>query len=270
MVSDRLLLKIPTDLVLDQRLPMTAKSLYMTLVQQGPCSVLQLSVAAGLTRQTTKKLACILLEAGWVKIGGSRNCRVVVATQPEATRVRLFDNLIETRTNGYPVGESLTGLVLDVVVDDDQYINHARLSFLQNRKTGEYMELDRWYYRRRWGEEYEGIQHFQVTQGTDAAKLREIQERDAAKAAICRAKNIPLMIVTEDDLSIDGILAKLPPGLPKARFDRDDPYVLKLNELCEDYVASCRRARARDARNQSRTQGGGNNAGRSGPDGPQR
>jgi len=72
------------------------------------------------------------------------------------------------------------------------------------------------------------------------------------KVEFCRAEGIPLMIITEDDLSLDGILAKLPPELPRAHFDRKSAYIRTLDELCKAYVASCKRARLRDARAKER------------------
>jgi hypothetical protein len=145
-----------------------------------------------------------------------------------------------------PAGENLWRLLLNVCVDDDDYVDNARPHFLQNRETGEYLELDRLYYRKHAGGEYQGNQHFVVTSLADEAKLKAIQARDAMKVEICKAKGIPLMICTEDDLSVDAILAKIPPELPRATVNRNDIYVQTLEELCEEYAAGCRRARARE------------------------
>ncbi|MEX0974398.1 MAG: hypothetical protein WD024_03470 [Bacillota bacterium] len=246
MPSGRLLLQIPADLICDPRLPPLAKALYMTLVQLGPCSLRELSAASQVNRETVRRLVGALARAGWAMVTGGRNRRVVVASRPEKTQRDLVDHLREMRSVFNPVGENLSKLLLNVGVDDDRYVENARPHFLQNPRTGEYLELDRWYHERRVGEEYQGIQHFMVTSTSDEKNLKEIQARDAMKAELCRAKGVALMIVTEDDLSLDGILAKLPPQLPRAHIDRSDLYVRALEEFCEEYVASCRRIRARE------------------------
>lgn len=252
MISGRLTLGISADLISDSRLPLAAKALYMTIAQSGACSLQELSAISRVSRETVRRLVGLLVATGWATVGGREKLKVIVATRPKDTQMDLAYHLREVRSCVYPVGETLSKLVLNVEVADDRYVDNARPAFLQNRETGEYMELDRWYYEHRVGEEYEGIQHFAVTKLTDKEKLKEIQARDAMKAEICRAEGIPLMIITEDDLSIDGILAKIPPQLPKAHFDRNDSYVRTLDELCRDYVASCRRARLREAREQAR------------------
>ncbi len=246
MPSSKLLLQIPADLICDSKIPPLAKALFMTLVQLGPCSVIELSAASGISRETVRPLVGILVRMGWAIVSGRRNHKVIVASRPESIQQALANWLREIRPMLNPVGENLSKLLFDVGVDDYDYVDNARPPFLQSSETGEYLELDRWYYKKRVGEEYDGTQHFVVSDLADEKKLKEIQARDAMKMEICKAKGIPLIVITEDDLSLDGILAKLPPQLPKAHVDRNDLYVRTLEELCEEYVASCRRARARE------------------------
>ncbi len=252
MTSSKLLLEIPADLIRESRLPLAAKALYMSILQLGICSMQELSVAAGISRESARRLVGLLVATGWVRVGGRKKLKMIVAIRPKNTQMDLAFRLREVRSCVYPVGETLSKMILDVLVDDDRYVDNARPPFLQHRETGEYMELDRWYYEHRVGEEYEGIQHFEVTKFTTVEKLKEIQARDAMKAEICVAEGIHLMIITEDDLSIDGILAKIPPQLPKAHFDRSDAYVRTLDELSREYVAGGKRARLREAREESK------------------
>ena len=172
MISGKMLLHIPSDLICDTRLPPLAKAVYMTLVQIGPCSLLELSAASQINRETLRSLVRLLVLSGWARIEGRSNHRLIVTTQPEGTQRSLIDHLKMVRSVGFPVGENLSRLVLNVEVADDHYVDNARPHFLQNRKTGEYLELDRWYYERRVGEEYQGIQHFEVTDMTDEQKFR--------------------------------------------------------------------------------------------------
>jgi len=243
-----MLLRVPTDLICDSRLSPSAKALYMSLMQIHPCTIRDLAAVSQMTRNTAITHLKKLAEVGWASITGPRNHRRIVPSRPLEIQKALAAQLRDKRPLLNPVGENLSKLVLDVVVDDDCYVDNARPHFLQDRETGEYLELDRWYYARRVGEEYEGYQHQGVTSFANEQKVEEIRLRDARKLAMCEARGIPLVIVTEDDLSFDGILRKIPPQLPQAHFDRDDLYVKTLEDLCEEYVAGCRRARLREAR----------------------
>ncbi len=252
IASTRSFLRIPSELIGDARLSASAKTLYMTLCQTGPCSICELAAASKMNRETIRRQVAALSKAGWIIISGSATRKRLAATRPDSVQREMAQYLRTIRPALNPVGESLFKLILDVVVADDRYVDNARPHFLQHPRTLEYMELDRWYYERQIGGEYEGSIHHMLTGITDQKRLDEIRERDALKIEMCRERNIPLIIVSEDDLSIEGVLKKLPPEAPRAYFDPKDKYLRALDEICEEYVALCRRARGRDKRKDER------------------
>lgn len=200
-----------------------------------------------LSRDAVRTAVQSLARFGWAKIGGRSNKREVIPTVPESVDQARAWRVKDNRSRMPFAGEGLMKLALDVTVDSDDSQDNARLWQLQNPDTGQYLEVDRLYPKLQCGFEYMGIQHFKTTEALSGEEeLAETQKRDEMKAEMCRTHRITLVTITEDDLSIDGVLAKLPAGLPKTYVDRDSLLIKTIDSMCGEYVAGCRRARARE------------------------
>ena len=81
--------------------------------------------------------------------------------------------------------------------------------------------------------------------------------RDMVKISQSKKNGVELVFVTEKDLSYEGMLAKIPNGVPLKYVDQMD-WVRSLESLCQEYAANVRRTMARQARrasNSNRTEG---------------
>ena len=253
MPSSRFMLEVPADLVSDKTIPPKAKSLYLTIRLYNPCSVNELAAASGISRESIRELLGSLVQAGWVVVRGRSNRKEIIPTAPERTQDAMALRLKENRSLMAYVGQCLMTLLLDVTVDSDDFVDNARPWFLQNPTTGEFLEYDR-YYKVGVAFEFNGAQHYGTTElFPDEAKVIETQKRDEVKARLSRIRRVLLVYVSEDDLTVDGMLAKIPDTLPRAAIIRDSPYIRALQDMCGQYVANCKRMRTRErARNQRR------------------
>jgi len=197
-------------------------------------------------RGSVGRLLQPLIKNGWAAVTGRVNHRQIVATVPPAVQEAMADRLKERRTMMNHAGEGLSKEMLNIIVDDDNFIDNARPWFLQNQGTFQFLEYDRLYPKRNVATEYGGWQHYAMTDFTDETDLAQIRARDELKAKISQDRGIVLVTFTEDDLTLEGMLAKLPPQLPRAHVDPGDLYVRTLLDLCGEYVANCKRFRARD------------------------
>lgn len=246
-------LQIPRELALDPTIPPLAKSLYIAMRHKCPCSLQTLSAASQIHRNVARGLVHLLADSGWAVIDGTSNRKVVRISSPLEVQRATAWRLKEHRTIMPYVGEGLTKRVLDVGVDDDDYVDNARPWYLPNRDTGEPLEIDRLYVGIAVGIEYGGIQHSEVTQlFPDPRKLAELRSRDARKAELCQSRGVTLVTIGEDDLSVERVLDMLPPQLARAHIDPNDLYIKTLNDLCGQYVANCKKYRMREQRQAQR------------------
>ncbi|MBE3519663.1 MAG: MarR family transcriptional regulator [Firmicutes bacterium] len=246
-VPDRLFVQIPSDLVSDEELSPLAKSIYLSISLHKACSMRQLSSASGLSRECVRYLVKKLAAAGWVKIEGKRNRRRITPSLPEKAQRTMIARLKEHRSYVATVGEYLMKRLLDVLVDSDDYVDNARPWFLQNPNTNQFMEYDRFYVSAGVAFEFNGPQHYGTTQVfPDTEEVDEIMQRDKIKADLSESRNIILVAITEEDLSLDKMSKKIPERLPKANYDPDCLYVRALEDMCGEYVANCRKRRARE------------------------
>lgn len=252
MPSSRSTFEVPAALISDPKVPPLAKALYLSIRHCGPCSIQELSAASGIGRESVRHLLASLAAEGWASVRGGGNRRKILAARPDRVQQVMAWRLAENRPYMLYAGESLTKLLLNETVDDDDFVDNARAWFLQNPGTSQFLEYDRYYKKAHVAFEFNGPQHVQTTERfNDEGKVTETRARDELKAELSQNRGIVLVTVFEDDLTLEGICAKIPRELPKAHVDPTDGYVRALLDLCGEYIANCKRFRARDRNRRS-------------------
>ena len=240
---------IPKMLLEDRLIPSTAKLLYVIIQIFHPTSMTNLARISGLSRPLISHHCSTLAQHGWIiKIKeGSKIAPFPVIPHP------IQEQMVKDLYAGYSAsphkGEYLTKVWLSHLILTEDYVDNARPPFLQNPITGELMELDRFMPSLNAGVEHHGPQHFAPTNAfSDTTQFNERRARDLMKRSLCEENNIRLIVITTEDLSLDGILRKLPKDFPIRRVDADGPYIKALENLSAEYRAGLTRAMARETR----------------------
>lgn len=247
---------IPASLVQHPALSPAAKCLYATIVAHRPAgrdgwAVRQdrLAQAAGIKScNTVRSLTEELYGAGWLRLVRGVKPRIYSYTPldpHEAARQSVLDQVLRRLKRQDHKGEALMKEMLNVLIADDHFEDNARPGFLVNPLTGERLEFDRWYTKAKVAFEFNGTQHYAVTDAyPDAEQVRQQRARDLMKAAMARQQGIHLVTVHPGDLTF-ARLSRLAEGLlPVRRLVDDDPVVRTLNKLSRAYVRRARRAMA--------------------------
>lgn len=112
-------------------------------------------------------------------------------------------------------GEALMRSYLSLIVESDESEDWSRPEFLVNPASGERMELDRYYPVHRVAFEFNGRQHYKAAGPFVKWEVEAQRKRDQLKRLICKAKNIELVVVHAEDLSVFGMLKKVGDLLPR-------------------------------------------------------
>lgn len=240
---------LPKMLLDDKLIPPLAKLLYVTTEIYRPTSITDLAKLTGISRTTASRLCNFLAERGWITKIKKGPSTVPLPTMPHPIQEQMVKDLHVSYRASPLKGEYLTKAWLNHLVLTDEYVDNARPSFLQNPLTGELMELDRFMPALNAGVEYHGPQHFSPTKAfPDTAQFRRRKARDLMKRSLCEENDITLIVITAEDLSLEGILRKLPKGLPVRRVDVNGPYIEALETLSAEYRMGLTRAMSRETR----------------------
>lgn len=250
MVSHRMFLEAPVALVCEESLRPADLGLYMQIALTPGRSIAELSRLTGQGRRAIRSQCKRIVDCGWVVVVPEGNRKVAYPTMPYECQLRIAEQYKERLRFVSRVGQTHMHEWLTVLVDSCSILVDVRPWFLQNPPTGEYLEYDCFLpepYNVAW--EFHGQQHFRTTERFPSEEaLQQLQLRDHVKASLSQRHGIELVIVTEQDLSYDGMLAKIPPGVPLRYVDRNGPRVRSLESLCEEYAANVRRTMVRQDR----------------------
>lgn len=167
---------------------------------------------------------------------------MICPAQPSQVREHKVERFKRTLPLKPYTGEFISFCWLDELVDSDDYVDHARPPFLRNPVTRQPMEYDRIYPSHKKAFEHQGLQHYGPTDKfPDPVKAREQELRDWAKLGISTANGIELITIAWEDLSLKGMSAKIPDGLPKRAPDPEDPYIQCLEQESTTYRALMRK-----------------------------
>lgn len=221
---------VPPELSMDPKISVAAKGVYVVLQTADPRSFSDLSGLTGLTWRKARSLCRELAASGWLKLVRLYRGMEFELTMPPDVMTRYLQRMKWKILTAAYRDEAKMKAWLDLLVWDDDYVDNTRPDFLRNPATDWPMELDRCY-RVGVAFEFHGTQHYEETEWFDAKKVREQRGRDLMKQGLCAENGIKLIIIVRTDLTYEGMNAKLPDSLPRARVKPDDPRVKFLNSL---------------------------------------
>ncbi|MGE5559751.1 MAG: hypothetical protein ACM3XN_01680 [Chloroflexota bacterium] len=203
---------IPASLLTDPALPAAAKVLYGILQgQNGEFTYPALHRLTGASPTALRRAVAALVEANWLATDRRNRLAPVrftlhnVAIARQQSEVALA---IRRLHHGPSKGEALMKEYLSLLIDSHEFEDNARPGWLVNPKTGERLELDRFYINVA-AFEYNGAPHF----GADEHAIEQ-QTRDLIKIGICAQRRIPVVIIHSEDLSLSAMRAKIGQLLP--------------------------------------------------------
>lgn len=105
--------------------------------------------------------------------------------------------------------------MLDITVDDDNFLDNARLQWTVSGAGDNPLEFDRFYPDAKVAIEFQGRQHYEeVTFRHGKSDLEQQQNRDGLKALACLRQKVTLVEIPDIDLSHETLVAKLGGVLP--------------------------------------------------------
>lgn len=212
------------------------RALYIIIRCLRPASLKELSVKSTLSRDRIVRACKALEAAGWVKLVRQGKGLRPVALTPAPCQEKMVADLNLRFSMAQYKGEFLMKCIALFWVCCDIWIENARPSFLVNPMTGEPLEYDLYLPNEALAFEYNGEQHYTTTEVyRSETDVRQAQSHDLMKLALSISNGVTLVTVTRDDLSLEGIRGRLPPGLRLNDVDPDGPYAKALDQLCLMY-----------------------------------
>ena len=174
----------------------------------------ELSKLAGLHLKTAKRAVQALVDALWIAV--VQKNRVA----PIRFRLQHADHAYKESVRRYLekgnfFGEGIMRSILSLVTDAEECHDDAEPDFLVNPATGEKLQLDRYCPIEKAAFEFNGPQHYRPTARYSKQEVAAQRKRDALKRKICKEKEVSLVVVHADDLSVTGILKKVGGLLPR-------------------------------------------------------
>ena len=125
--------------------------------------------------------------------------------------------------------------ILSLIVAAATFVDDGSLGFLVNPRTGEQMRLDRYYMDEKVGFEFNGYQHYRVTELYDQQTVDRQRERDATKRELCAKNGVALVVVHPQDLSVRALLKMVGKLLPLRSLVGAGPLIRFLERAGADY-----------------------------------
>lgn len=214
---------VPAALLTDPRLGIQARLLYgalLTLPGFGhSCGTFTYECLAEIARvdlKTARKAIRELVEAEWIRVEQTNRLQriwfalVWPGLEQELNRLALAEWRLEKAEYH---GEALMREYLSLLVDSDQFEDNATPGWLINPRTGEELQLDR-FYPPQVAFEFNGAQHYRKTRRFSREHSVAQRERDCIKLGLCAERRVSLVVVHPEDLSADRMRRKVGSLLP--------------------------------------------------------
>lgn len=211
----------------------SAKGIYVVTMMHQPISIHALAAKAQLDRKTVAKHCKELERQGWMRLLDEAGKQRPAAVLPVAIEAMLAMEVSKLIDMAHFKGEETTKVFADwIVAPRIRLVYDSRPPFLTNPETGQNLEYDIFAPDLLWALEYQGDQHFGVTDlYPDKKQLQERQKRDLIKVGLCKQHNVRLSAVTKHDLSLERMLTVVPPDIPRREFDPNGPFVQMLEKV---------------------------------------
>ncbi len=226
----------------DKRLRNTDTRMRLLLDRKHPMTRKEVAQIADVDVETARRCLIRLRECGWVaeerSLRGRSRRRVglIRPCLPAHVEAIVAARLMVVKLSVDWLGQWLMRNWLDVLVEENEYIDNSRPSWLKSPGMG-YMELDRDYPNQRVGLEFQGQQHYQKGGlfSTDKSQLDEQVRRDNIKAGVCARNAYTLIEVCKTDLTLKTMREKIAGHLPPAIFNPDGPILRTLIDISQGY-----------------------------------
>jgi len=236
---------LPVDLLRNKTVHPQAKIMYgaLQLVPTFSGGVVKVTMEqlAQLTRRhpsTVRRALSSLVDAGWLEVrrSGKTGLLTIAVLNPQLEAQKQTIAEIDRRLEKAPWrGEGIMREWLTFLIDRDNFEDDASPGFLVNPYTAEELKLDR-LYPPDVAFEFNGPQHYGPTQlYPSEEEARKQMARDLIKLAICMQRGIQLVVIHAEDLSLEGMLRRIPDGLPLRSLDYQEVVIAHLESLSRAY-----------------------------------
>lgn len=131
-------------------------------------------------------------------------------------------------------GEALMREYLSLISNSNNYVDNTFPGFLRNPRTDELLQFDR-FYPPKVAFEFNGAQHYHPTKKYSADDVARQQERDLLKQGLCIREKITLVIIRDEDLTLEAMRRKVGNLLPLRDLTEHDLLIDFLESESEAY-----------------------------------
>lgn len=191
--------------------------------------------------ETLRRAVQQLHASGWVYFVGTKKRQIVVPWMPEHVELLVVDALRRVQEEAARFGEWLLQCMLDVLVHDRDYGDNVRPNWLVTKDVRGRLELDRFYRSAKVAFEFNGPQHYTITDYTPTrSQLEEQQRLDRIKAELCQAEGIRLITVQTPELDFKILAEKIGDSLPLVPLREESPIYRYLTRTARAYLHNLR------------------------------
>lgn len=245
--------KMPAALLAERGVGPRAKMLYGLLQTlpsfrwtHGKFSYADIIIQTNISENTLRRAMNELVDSGWVSLRRKNRLSLITFTlgtpeqrRSEAEAARARKRIDRARHKG----EAIMHEYLSLLIDDTDYANNSRPSFLVNPDTQELMELDRYYGTLKVAFEFHGDQHDRASGRYTQKQVDDQHRRDLFKAGLCTYGDIHLIIVRAEDLSLQQMIRKIDRFVPLRKVAGHEQLIDVLEDASMCYLAETQAAR---------------------------
>ena len=228
-----------SDLILDElskqgELGFAERAVLLGVWAFQPKNLSRLAQAMQMPRSAVTRACNSLAKYGWLQLSPISRGLCPVPVIPRLCQIAMADHL-ERSMRVLRKGRILLKLV-GPLVRCDEFVDNARPRFLENPTTELPLEYDRFYYLLKIAFEFNGSQHYGVTEVfNNEAAVNAGMKRDAVKEELSLQQGIKLVVVTPDDLLPGRLERLLPAELPRYRMVEEGPLTTHLLQLTPNH-----------------------------------
>lgn len=245
--------QIPVALLAEKRVRAPAKLLYGLLQtlptfrsMHGQFTYRDLAGLTRLSPNTLKRAMSELIGSGWVRLTQKTRLspfHFKLGTPEQRSReaeAAVASRRLKRAKFG---GEAIMQEYLSLLIDSTDFTDNARPGFLVNPLTQERLELDRFYRVDKVAFEYHGEQHERATGRFTQKQVDDQRLRDLITAGLCVYEGIHLVIIRAEDLSLQGMIAKVGSCMPLRGLAGQERLIDVLENASIAYLAGVQNAR---------------------------
>ena len=204
--------------------------------KKGKFKYINLSKYANMNLKTVRRAIKALMAAHWIKVSQD-NQLAPIHFELYHPRKAFCHNKIAQMKRCISVaqyyGQGVCQEIVLFLANPSEYAINYKPSWLANFNTGVLMELDLYMPNNKLALEFQGEQHFNATPFSPQEKVEKQKVRDAIKAKILADRDIKLITITDDELSVETIAQKLKDIVPLRNLEGFDSIVRFLNNCCQ-------------------------------------